>query len=79
MEQTDAVTLTGGGGPADTGSKTFPRRSLAILVMSRNDRPIVDWPGMGQPASLDDVRVVHAAVREACALDEIERERAVYR
>ena len=50
------------------------RPDLALLVLVSNDRPIVNWPGIAQTPSLDDVRVAHAALRrayQACAPGEI--------
>jgi hypothetical protein len=50
------------------------RPDLAIFVQSDADCPIFDWAGMRRPPSLEDVRVVHAAMLRAyyaCAPDMI--------
>ena len=59
---------------ARTALREVGRADLAHLVFVSNDRPIVNWSGIAQPPGLDDVRVVHAALRrayQACAPDEI--------
>lgn len=63
---------------ARTALSEAGRSDLAFLVMSNgNGRVIVEWSGMRHAPSLDDVRVVHTALRrayEACAPGEIGEE-----
>jgi len=59
---------------ARTALEETGRHDLARLVLIDGNRPSVNWPGMGHLPSVDDVQVVHAALRgacEACAPGEI--------
>jgi hypothetical protein len=59
---------------ARTALHEVGRADLALLVFISKDRPSVNWSGMARPPRLDEVQVMHAALRrayQACAPDEI--------